>query len=832
MILRRVGDPEALDRELLAATLKRLLDSGKGRHFLGLEKAKKIMEAGERERQAKRISAGLQALLQGDLRGLENNELVMGIPPAIQQWLESGKDDQAVALLTLLDKQFREGDDALQARLIQSLAIIGENLVAGKRWDLLAKIIEAVLLWFRRSEAADSVYEKIAVLLHAFMDQAWKRGNITTGDRILETFFQIRAGIIEKSPDVQALVGRIQDREIDRSALPDLLQEYLDDPFNEQRGRRLSMQGAVVGRFLVHALLHSDKTDDRLSIFNLLTSTGKILLPILRELLPEPMPWHGKRNLIRLLAATGEEQDIDLVTPYLFHDDLRVQRESFDCLYRISGDRKKEVLLRVASEAGELLRLDAVKALVFFCDEETAAVLGELLGEHEHFSANIRDALLTNVCKVLGHCPCPPAVTALQEFLQLKGKRAGRKIGPLVWEAAEGARAQIEAAQREEEKRQLRERLKVPGSRQEGRTGAQPLSDAHNITGLPTERVVRAVLAQGKKETARKMILDLVLKTAQMGNFAQAERLREWLIEIDPMALGDIVKSAEIIEEEKKAAVDRGHIEVWKNLYRILTPEEYSTLYHCLEHKHFGDNEIIVNQGTHQTALFFINSGKVKVFFRDGDNDIEVKTMAGGDILGAGVFFDASVWTVSAASVGEADISILTLKDLLRWHEEYPSLKAKLNEFCHKFEDIDRFFRLSGRDRRKDRRISVSGRVSISFLDRLGNSTGQQAKGELVDISAGGISFFLRLSRKELSRSLIGTSVRIVLPGREAGEAAASCQGVILAVKSYRPLDNDYSVHVKFDEPISYELMQLFVRQSRDGDGARRPVYSRGEGFR
>ena len=206
-------------------------------------------------------------------------------------------------------------------------------------------------------------------------------------------------------------------------SLPELLQEYLNDPFNEQRGRRLSMQGAVVGRFLVHALLHSDKTDDRLSIFNLLTSTGKILLPILRELLPEPMPWHGKRNLIRLLAATGEEQDIDLVTPYLFHDDLRVQRESFDCLYRISGDRKKEVLLRVASEAGELLRLDAVKALVFFCDEETAAVLGELLGEHEHFSANIRDALLTNVCKVLGHCPCPPAVTALQEFLQLKGKR-------------------------------------------------------------------------------------------------------------------------------------------------------------------------------------------------------------------------------------------------------------------------------------------------------------------------------------------------------------------------------------------------------------------------
>jgi len=826
-MLRRTEDPEAAGRELLTATLKRLLATGKGRHLLGLEKAKKIMEAGERERHAKRISTGLQALFQGNLRILQSDEVVMGIPPVIRQWLESGKDERAVALLTLLNRQFREGDETLQARLIRCLADIGENLVAEKRWDLLAKIIEVMLLWLRRAETADAVYEKIAVLLHAFMDQAWQKGNIAAGDRILETFFQIRAGIIEKSPAVQVVVGRIQDREIDRSALPGRLQEYLDNPTDEQRGRRLSMQGDVVVRFLVHALLDCDNTENRLRILDLLKSTGKILLPVLRELLPEPMPWHSKRNLIKLLAGTGEEQDVDIVTPYLFHEDLRVQREAFDCLYRISGDRKKEVLLRVAAEAGELLRSDAVKALMFFRDEEVAAVLGELLGDHEHFSANIRDTLLTDVCKVLGHCPFPPAVTALQDFLQLQGKRAGRKIGPGVWVAAEEARAQIEAAQREEEKRQLREtRLRMDGAREGGQAGDQALSGSHDITGLPEERAVRTVLAQGKRETARRMILDLVFRTARMGNFGQAERLREWLIETDPTALGDIVRAAEIIEEEKKAAVDRGHLEVWKNLYQILTPEEYSTLYHCLERRRFDNDEIIVNQGTHQTMLFFINSGKVKIFFRDGDSDIEVKTMVAGEILGAGVFFDASVWTVSAASVGQVDISILTLRDLLRWHEEYPALKAKLNDFCHKFEDIDRFFRLSGRDRRKDRRIGVSGRVSITFLNRLGNSTGQQAKGELFDISAGGISFFLRLSRKELSRSLIGTSVKVVLPAREIGDDVASCQGVILAVKSYRLLDNDYSVHVKFDEPISDEQMQLFVRQSRDGDETRRPVYS------
>lgn len=826
-ILRRAEGKDPAGRELIAATLAKLLDTGKGRHFLGLEKARKIMEAGERDRQAKRISTGLQTVLQGNLGGLHNDELVMGIAPAIQQWIAEGKDEQAGVLLTLLNRQYREGDEVMQARLIRSIAVIGENLIAGKRWDLLAKTIEAMLLWFRSSNTADFVYEKIAGNLYAFMDQAWKRGNIAAGDRILETFFQIRSGIIEKTPAVQVLVGRIQDREIDRSALPGRLQEYLSDPVNEERGRRLSMQGAVVVRFLVDALLHTENTDDRLRIFNLLTYSGKILLPYLRELLPEPMPWHGKRNLIKLLAGIGEEQDVDLVTPYLFHEDLRVQREAFDCLYRISGDRKKEVLLRVASEASELLRSDAVKALIFFNDEDVATVLGELLGDHEHFSANIRDALLIDVCKVLGHCPYPPAVAALQSFLQLKGKRTGKKIGPVVWVAAEEARAQIEAAQREEEKRQLRQaRLKMQEAWQGGQAADGDLSGAKDITGLPEEQAARTVLAQGKKETARKMVLDLVSRTARMRSFDQAERLREWLIEIDATALGDIVKAAEIIEEEKKASVDRGHLDVWKHLYRILTPEEYSTLYHCLEQRRYEHDEPIVNQGTHQTSLFFINSGTVKVFYRDGDNEIEVKSMVSGEILGAGVFFDASVWTVSAASVGPTDISILTLRDLLRWHEEYPALKSKLNDFCHKFEDIDRFFRLSDKDRRKDQRTSVSGRVSIDFLDRMGKSTGQKVKGELFDISSGGVSFFLRLSRKELSRSLIGTSVRILLPGREIGDAVASCQGVILAVKGYRLLENEYSVHVKCDEPISAEQMQRFVLLSRDGEGARRPVFS------
>ena len=98
----------------------------------------------------------------------------------------------------------------MQSRIIRSLAIIGEHLVSENRWDLLSKTVESILNWFRNAEEGDFTFEKVAGILHAFMEQAWKRGNIAAGDRILEVFYQIRAGIVKKPPPVQALVGWVQ----------------------------------------------------------------------------------------------------------------------------------------------------------------------------------------------------------------------------------------------------------------------------------------------------------------------------------------------------------------------------------------------------------------------------------------------------------------------------------------------------------------------------------------------------------------------------------------------------------------------------------------------
>ena len=341
-------------------------------------------------------------------------------------------------------------------------------------------------------------------------------------------------------------------------------------------------------------------------------------------------------------------------------------------------------------------------------------------------------------------------------------------------------------------------------------------SEVKNITGLPEEQTVRALLSQGKVDSAKKLVLELIGRTARLRKFTQAEQLREWLIEIDPMALSEIIRTAEIIEEEKRVAIDKGHLEVWASLYDVLTMDEFSTLYHCLEHRRYDNEELIVNQGALQTSLFFINSGKVKLFYREEGSDVLVKTMIRGEILGAGAFFDASVWTISAASLGVSEISALHFENLERWKEDFPALESKLNDFCRNFERVDKFFKASDKDRRKDRRTKVSGRLTAILLNSEGKNTGVSTKGDLSDISAGGVSFFVRISKKENARLLLARSVRVFLPGSEYSGKATGYQGVIVAVRGYHVMENEYSVHVRFDTAIAYQELQRVLQFSNE----------------
>ncbi|OIN96818.1 MAG: hypothetical protein AUJ48_00910 [Deltaproteobacteria bacterium CG1_02_45_11] len=312
---------------------------------------------------------------------------------------------------------------------------------------------------------------------------------------------------------------------------------------------------------------------------------------------------------------------------------------------------------------------------------------------------------------------------------------------------------------------------------------------------------------QDDNEAAVKLLFDLIVKYAREKDFAKAEVLREKLLEIDPMALTEIVKSGEIIEEEKSESIDQNHLDIWSKLYDTLTSEETNALYYALNAATYDADQVIIKQGELNTNLYFINQGKVKVVYRQDSKEILLNTLRAGDIIGEDTFFAITVCTTSMIALSQVKLNFLEKKFLKKWQDEFPALASKLHNYCLKLDQAYELLKKKGMDRRTQKRFSISGKVLIQLLNTSGGPTGKAFKGELSDISMGGLSFFIKVSKEETARMLLGRSlnVKLALP-RGGSQQPVDQNGTVIGVRCH--LLKDYSIHIKFAKMLSAKIVE------------------------
>ena len=465
-------------------------------------------------------------------------------------------------------------------------------------------------------------------------------------------------------------------------------------------------------------------------------------------------------------------------------------------------NNRKEILLQALAESRQALKPQIVKSLAPYSDTEVAQELIRLLAEERNFNTEIRDSLLLSLCETLGNCPSEQVFRSLQEFL-----KNTPHLGTDILQAAETAIRQIKISLPTEKKNPVQAKTLRPVSTAQENLSASERGNTLSITNLSEEQQIREFLAKNEKEKGTRLLKETIAEMARKRRFEDAENLRDWLMEIDPMALSDIINAAEIIENEKNTAINKDYFAIWSDLREVLDPNEFSTLYHSLDHKQFSKGEIIITQGSPQSALYFVNSGRVELFFQENGKDVQIKTIGQGEILGAGTFFETSVWTMSARSLG-AEMSCLKIDKLQQWQKNLPALESKLNDFCIRFKIPHESFRRMGRDRRVFERVRIAGRVAMSLLDKNGKETGIGATGELFDLSAGGVAFFLRISQKKNARLLFGKKVHLTMASTVIPNFIMT--GNILAVRSQPVVGNEYSVHVRFNRVLDQnELKNL-----------------------
>jgi len=321
-----------------------------------------------------------------------------------------------------------------------------------------------------------------------------------------------------------------------------------------------------------------------------------------------------------------------------------------------------------------------------------------------------------------------------------------------------------------------------------------------------SEKLVGQHIADGDTNAAVKLLFKMIVQSAREKNFPKAEQLRERLLEVDPMALDEIISSAEIIEEGKSQSLDPIHMQIWSKLYDMLDTEEKNELFYSMQDLILGVNQTVFSQGKLNTNLYFINQGQLKMIYQDKAGDVLLYTLGPGQLAGQENFFSTTVCTTSLISLGNVNLKYIAKDSLLKWKKEVPALEQKLSDFCAGFPRATALLKSKKMDRRALKRVKLSGKGQIQLLNSSGEPIGKSFKGELSDISVGGLSFEIRISKEETARLLLGRRISIAfntsksMPGRMIDRS-----GIVVGVYPF-PFE-DYSIHVKFDKMLDQSVI-------------------------
>jgi CRP-like cAMP-binding protein len=350
--------------------------------------------------------------------------------------------------------------------------------------------------------------------------------------------------------------------------------------------------------------------------------------------------------------------------------------------------------------------------------------------------------------------------------------------------------------------------LRLAKSRQSVIPPAESSGDAQKNDSLTLrEEQIFQLAGQGNTEAAKTQLFELVVACAQKKDFHNAERLRERMYEIDPMALMEIIQTGDIIEQEKKGAISKDHVEIWANLRQVLSSEEFNALYHEMGERTYKPEEIIAAQGAKNDELFFINHGSVRVTYSGGEKELFFKNMGKGEIVGEN-FFNPSVWTVSLTAQQQTSISVLKLESLARLEQKLPGIESKLIDYYSRSSDIYAEMKKKGMDRRVHERYRKECKIQLQIVDDK-EKVLSTFRGDMTDISLGGLSFNVRITNKENIRLLLGRHIKVIIPVTNLPDAVL--RGLVIGVQVCDLVLSDYSVHVKFNAELERNQLKSLV---------------------
>ncbi|MBF0224292.1 MAG: cyclic nucleotide-binding domain-containing protein [Desulfobacterales bacterium] len=787
-------------------------------------------------------------ILKAGAKSLENKKVTSNLPNIVDHLLGTNEIKLLKDVLDLLINGLLNGKSEVRNEVSQILARviprIEVKLSPEQYLDTMLYIFPSLLKWIHDESNFSMPYEQICLRLQNFARILISNSMFDEGNQIIEAFDALSLSKIEKSDMFKKLAAQVLKGIAIEKVLDAIVNEIQTNAHHKRQEAirtELFLGGKSVDR-LLNILRDSSDMNERLKILKVISD---IEPPpsILVERIEEGGSWYYVRNLVLLLGKVGNEGYLQVLQPLLEHADFRVQQEALNSIYNIAGKYKTDTLLPLIIKVDDKLKIKIVDMLGNLKDKRCVMPFIEILKLKSFVTSKDRNKLEEQICFALGKIGDSSAISELSAIADQRGMFTMKRYSATVKAAAQSAIEMIKNPQTEVEEIEPTDEIEAPPDNveisnndvKEELTKKEPspkisetkIPDEPQKTitekqlpikkqikkvapkkseGLEKEALIDKYISQNKKEEALKLLFELIVQNAREKKFTKAEQLREKLIELDPMALSEIIKTAEIIDSEKSEGITKDYLELWDNLYSNFSTEEANELYYSMEDIEYEAGETVFTQEELSSNLYFINHGEAKIIFRQNDKEILIKKLKAGDIAGDDTFFNASMCTSSMVAITNIKLGYLNKNILLKWRKKFPSLEKKLINYCLKFDSTPDLLKQIGENRRTQKRVKLSGAVNVQLLNSSGQAMGKPFKGEIADLSIGGMSFFIKTSNQDTASLLLGRNaqVKFNLPkGLSLDKISKSA--TIIGVRYLLLID--YSIHMKFDQLLNEKII-------------------------
>ena len=354
---------------------------------------------------------GLQELLLADqATGIWINELDLSFIRAAKQRIEHRDEQTSVGH----DKQrYEETSGTETVKHLEGVATEtnGDSSMDERLIDLLT--LEQILTQLPR-EASDRRFKQLLDRLPKQLHQHLAEQHLTLvlqTFRILASLFGNRKLSKSRRSEVLQCLNQLSEKNVLDFLIYALCTRGVPKPLREQSMQTLVFLREKTVRPLINRLAGEKDALARKLLSTTLAKQGTIAIPDLVLALQDEH-WYMVRNVVAILGQIGESRTASHLHPLLWHEDLRIARETVRALARLGGEQAVKSLLQLVDSGHRELYPQAIIALGIMRNPAAVPSLVKIIKTRDPFMK--KTELKTSAIKALGRIGAPEAATELE----------------------------------------------------------------------------------------------------------------------------------------------------------------------------------------------------------------------------------------------------------------------------------------------------------------------------------------------------------------------------------------------------------------------------------